>query len=114
SPQPATARLWDVNPNMAIALLTGKCGGINARRVERILAGEGRDFPALPRHRLEGPAVILASHLPTVKPPVGERNATMRTGIAHGEVFSDGSASQHQRNAQQHGFRHALAADGRR
>src|ERR1035438_9566179 len=76
---------------------------------ERGNRGEERHLAALPRHRLERPAMILAGDLPAIEPSVGKRNAAVRTGIAHGEVTARGGPSPDQWDAQQHGRRHVLA-----
>src|ERR1017187_10055057 len=112
--QLASARLRNVHPHMAVALLARKRRSVNTCGVEGVLARQRRTLAALPRYGLEGPAVILAGNLPSIEPSVGKRNAAVWTGIAHSEVTAHGGASQDQWNAQQHGRGHVLAGYLRR
>src|SRR5262249_10638096 len=57
------------------------------------------------------PAVIAALHGLAVEVAVGERDATMRTGITHGERFSLGGMAEDERNFKEHRGRELGTAD---
>lgn len=102
SPRP---HLRQINPRKPIALLARKRPRIDLRRIQRLMACQRRNLPALPAARLKLPTVILAGHRLPIEPPSRKRNPPMRTKIPHRKQLSPRLPSQQQRNPQQQRLR---------
>src|ERR1041384_2366086 len=91
-----------VHPNVAVALLAEVMPGKDPLRLQFVLARQRWNLHALPAASIELPAVIAALQVLSVKPSVRERDAPVRTGIAHRKRLSLVRPSQHQGHFQQH------------
>src|ERR1051325_1395657 len=91
-----------VHPNVAVALLAEVMPGKDPLRLQFVLARQRWNLHALPAASIELPAVISALQVLSVKPSVRERDAPVRTGIAHRKRLSLVRPSQHQGHFQQH------------
>jgi len=90
------------NPKISIPLLAGIMPRKNPLHFQFVLASKRRDLDALPAASLEFPPVITALQILSVKPPIRERNPSMRTRIPHRKRFPLSRASQNQRHFQKH------------
>src|SRR5260370_10536219 len=99
-----------MGPEGTILLFAREGAGLDAINVQFGIGGERRNLTALPALGFKAPAMIGALHLLSVKVAVAERNAAMRTGIAHGESFACTFASQEEWDSQQHGRSHRVSA----
>src|ERR1700728_5365621 len=66
-----------VDPCVAVAFLAWEGRAVDARGIERVLAGERGDFLALARYWFEGPAMVFAGECCAVETSAGKRNAAM-------------------------------------
>jgi peptide chain release factor 1 len=74
----------------------------NALHLQLVLASQRRNLNATPRACFKFPSVITALQRLPIKTPIGERNPTVRTRIAHRKRCTLGCAPQNQRHFQQH------------
>ena len=102
SPSP---RSRQIHPRKPIPLLARKSTRINLRRVERLMARQRRNLPALSAARLKPPPVILARHRLPIEPPSRKRDPSMRTKISHRKQLPTRLPPQQQRNPQQQRLR---------
>jgi hypothetical protein len=102
SPRPRSRK---IHPRKPISLLARKRTRINLRRVQRLMARQRRNLPALPTARLEPPPVILASHRLPIEPSSRKRNPPMRTKIPHRKQLPTRLSPHQQRNPQQQRLR---------
>jgi hypothetical protein len=100
----AAAGAGDEDPCVAVALFTGECRGVNLRRIEMVVAGERWDEFTAAGAGLEFPSVIAAGDALAVEPAFAEGNAAMRAAIAHRKNGTIVATTQHEWNAEQHGF----------
>src|SRR5882724_243443 len=76
-----------------------------------MLRDEGRNLEALRAAGVETPAVITAFEDFAVKVAVGERDAAVRAGIAHGKGLAFAGASEDERDFEEHRGGQVVAAD---
>src|SRR3984957_7388907 len=78
---PTHPRLRDIDPRIPIPLHTRIRRSKNLGRIQRIMARQRRNLPALSRARLKPPPVVLALHRLPIEPPGRQRNPPMRTKV---------------------------------
>ena len=99
------------NPDVAVMFFAGVMAGENAFGLDFVLVGTRRDFDALAAACIEAPAVVAAFDGFAVEAAVGERNSTMRAGVAHRERFAIRGPTEHERDFEEHRGCETLADD---
>src|SRR5207248_8692623 len=91
----AGARLGNKHPEETVAFFAPKGGGEDTINFQLRVRSQRWDLAALPAARLKAPSVIAALQLLAIEQTIGERNAAMRTTIAHGEGLTVFLTAQH-------------------